>query len=310
MSDQEQQPTLLVICGPTASGKTDLILRLAELAPIEVISADSRQVYRGMDIGTAKPTQQQQQRLRHHLIDVVNPDEPFNAYRFVQKARAAIDAIRNRDSIPVVGGGTGFYIKALVEGSPLGQTEPDSDLRNQLNMEFENEGSEPLIDRLEKLNPSLARSTDLSNPRRLIRALEIAITNRDAPPNANETTSENHSFPSRILCLAVEPTELQHRISNRAQQMFDNGLIDEVRLLVDQGYKSTLAAMSSIGYYEALACAEGTLPYDEAIERTATRTRQLARRQRTWFRHQLPLEWHSVNTALGTAQTHITDAAS
>lgn len=310
MSDQEQQPTLLVICGPTASGKTDLILKLAEIAPIEAISADSRQVYRGMDIGTAKPTQQQQQKLRHHLIDVVNPDEPFNAYRFVQKARAAIDDIRNRASIPVVVGGTGFYIKALVEGSPLGQTEPDSDLRNQLNLEFENEGSEPLIDRLEKLNASLARSTDLSNPRRLIRALEIAITNRDTPPNTNETTSESHSFPARILCLAVDPTELQHRISNRAQQMFDNGLIDEAKLLVDQGYKSTLAAMSSIGYYEALACAEGSLPYNEAIERTDTRTRQLARRQRTWFRHQLPLEWYSVNTALGAAQTHITDTAS
>ena len=307
MPDQEQQSTLLVICGPTTSGKTDLVLELAETATIEVISADSRQVYRGMDIGTAKPTQQQQQTLPHHLIDIVNPDEPFNAYRFVRKACAAIDDIRDRGSTPVVVGGTGFYIKALVEGSPLGQTVPDSDLRHELTLEFENEGSKPLINRLEKFNPSLARSTDLSNPRRLIRALEIAITNRGATPNADKTPSDSQGFPAFILGLAVDPEELRLRISRRSDQMFDNGLIGEAQMLIDQGYKSTLASMSSIGYHEALACADGSLTYNEAIERTATRTRQFARRQRTWFRHQLSIEWHSGDTALGAARAHIVD---
>ena len=302
---ETQRPPLLVIAGPTATGKTRLALELANHAPIEVISADSRQVYRGLDIGTAKPTLAERKRAPHHLVDIIDPDEIFNAHRFARMARAAIVDIQSRGACPVVVGGTGFYIQALLTASPLGATPPDPDLRSSLTRELEAQGPQPLIQRLRDLAPERAAAIDLNNPRRLIRALEIAESQPHQPMRPVELGTTT-PIPAHVLGLQVEPEILAKRIAQRTERMFKKGLLDEARRLRDRGYDRTLPALSGVGYAEALAHLDGHLTLPEAIQRTTIRTRQYARRQRTWFRHQLPTHWHPPNTALKTALHHLT----
>ncbi len=298
------RPPLLVIAGPTATGKTSLALDLAEHAPIEVISADSRQVYRGLDVGTAKPTRAERRRLPHHLVDIIDPDDVFNAHRFARLARAAIVDIETRGARPVLVGGTGFYIQALLSGSPLGATPPDSQLRGRLTRELEAAGPQPLIRRLRELAPDRAAAIDLNNPRRLIRALEIAESRRH--PTAPESQpAANRSIPAYVLGLEVAPATLAERIAQRTDHMFRHGLLDEARRLRAKGYDRTLPALTGVGYAEALAHLDGNMTLSEAIERTNIRTRQYARRQRTWFRHQLPTHWRPPHAALKTALHHL-----
>ena len=374
---ETQRLPLLVIAGPTATGKTALALELANHAPIEVISADSRQVYRGLDIGTAKPSFAERKRVPHHLVDIIDPDEIFNAHRFARLARAAIVDIETRGARPVIVGGTGFYIQALLTGSPLGATPPNPDLRNRLTRELETHGPQPLIRRLREIAPDRATAIDLDNPRRLIRALEIAESQarqerfaeppsladvrsplnpspgdlskalfvfeggtalhplqgeRQVRPSAAETGEGSSGqpplglrkglheatrpvqpgtttpIPAYVLGLEVKPEILAKRIAQRTERMFQNGLLDEARRLRDLGYDRTLPALTGVGYAEALAHLDGQLTLPEAIQRTTIRTRQYARRQRTWFRHQLPTVWHPPNTALKTALHHLAAA--
>lgn len=300
---------LLVIAGPTATGKTALALELAEHLPIEVISADSRQVYRGLDIGTAKPTLAERKRAPHHLLDIIDPDESFSAHRFAHLARAAIVEIESRGARPVLVGGTGFYIQALLTGSPLGAAPPVPELRSRLTRQLEAEGPEPLVRRLREVAPDRAAAIDLNNPRRLVRALEIAESqsHQATRPLQPGTTTP---IPAYVLGLQVEPRVLAKRIARRTAHMFRNGLLDEARRLHDQGYDRTLPALTGVGYAEALAHLDGRLTLSEAIERTIIRTRQYARRQRTWFRHQLPTHWRPPETAPKTALHHLTAAPS
>lgn len=300
---------LLVIAGPTATGKTRLALELAEHAPIEVISADSRQVYRGLDIGTAKPTRAERKRVPHHLVDIIDPDESFSAHRFAHLARAAIVEIESRGARPLLVGGTGFYIQALLTGAPLGATPPDPKLRSRLIRQLEAEGPEPLIRRLRVIAPDRAAAIDLDNPRRLIRALEIAES-RCRQTASQSQPAANPPIPAYILGLQVEPGVLAKRIAQRTVQMFRNGLLDEARHLRDRGYDRTLPALTGVGYAEALAHLDGSMTLPESIERTTIRTRQYARRQRTWFRHQLPTNWRPPDTALKTALHHLAAAPS
>ena len=301
---ESPRPPLLVIAGPTASGKTSLALQLAERVPIEVVSADSRQIYRGLDVGTAKPTPAERRRVPHHLIDAADPDEVFTAHRFAGMARAAIDDIEARGARPVVVGGTGFYIKALLTASPLGSTPPDPELRRRLTRELEIEGQEPLIERLRAIDPQRAAAIDLNNPRRLIRALEIAETqSRDSPENTQP--ADARPIPAYVLGLQVDPPTLAERIAQRTAHMFENGLLDEARRLRDRDFDRSLPALSGVGYAEALAYLDSELSLPEAIKRTTTRTRQYARRQRTWFRHQLPTHWCPPQVALQTALDHL-----
>ena len=298
-----------MIAGPTATGKTSLALELAEHAPIELISADSRQVYRGLDIGTAKPTLAERKRAPHHLVDIINPDESFSAHRFAHLARAAIVDIESRGARPVVVGGTGFYIQALLTGSPLGATPPDPDLRSRLTHQLQAQGPEPLIRSLRVIDPDRAAAIDLNNPRRLIRALEIAESRRRQTASQSQPAA-NPPIPAYIVGLQVEPAALAERIAQRTAHMFDHGLLDEARRLRDHGYDRSLPALTGVGYAEALAHLDGNMTLPEAIERTTIRTRQYARRQRTWFRHQLPTQWRPPETARKTALHHLTAAPS
>ncbi len=304
MPTLKSRPPLLVIAGPTATGKTRLALEMAEHVPIEVISADSRQVYRGLDVGTAKPTPAERKRVPHHLVDIIDPGETFSAHGFVRIARTAITAITARRAIPVLVGGTGFYIQALLTASPLGATPPDPDLRRRLTRELETHGPQPLIRRLRDIAPDRAAAIDLSNTRRLVRALEIAETRLSQPSQAAQPKTSMR-IPAYVLGLEVEPAILAGRIAQRTERMFKDGLLDEARRLRDRGYDRTLPALSGVGYAEALAHLDGEITLPEAIERTTIRTRQYARRQRTWFRHQLPTNWHPPQAALKTALHHL-----
>ena len=257
-AQEVQRPPLLIIAGPTATGKTRIALELAEHAPVEVISADSRQVYCGLDIGTAKPTLTERRRVPHHLVDISDPGEVFNAHRFARMARTAIVDIERRGARPVVVGGTGFYIQALLTGSPLGATPPDPELRSRLTRELQDQGPEPLIRRLRDIAPDRAAAIDLSNPRRLVRALEIAESQRhETWPESQIPT--HRPIPAYVLGLEVEPAILAERIAQRTERMFQDGLLDEARWLRDQGYDRSLPALSGVGYAEALAHLDGEL---------------------------------------------------
>lgn len=222
-------------------------------------------------------------------------------------ARAAIVDIETRGARPIVVGGTGFYIQALLTASPLGATPPDHELRGRLTRELKDQGPEPLIRRLRDLAPDRAAAIDLNNPRRLIRALEIAEA-RALGPTPPGQSGDPAPIRSYVLGLEVEPAILAKRIALRTEQMFQAGLLDEARRLRGQGYDRTLSALSGVGYAEALNHLDGHLTLPEAIERTTIRTRQYARRQRTWFRHQLQTAWHPPESALKAALDHLAAA--
>ncbi len=206
--------------------------------------------------------------------------------------------------MPVLVGGTGFYIQALLTGSPLGATPPDPELRSRLVRQLEAEGPEPLIGRLREIAPGRAAAIDLDNPRRLIRALEIADS-RCRQTASQSQPAANPPIPAYIVGLEVEPAALAERIARRTAHMFEHGLLNEARRLRDHGYDRSLPALTGVGYAEALAHLDGQLTLPEAIHRTTIRTRQYARRQRTWFRHQLPTHWRPPDTALKTALHHL-----
>ena len=294
--ERDGEAPVVVITGPTAAGKTACALALARHAPIEVISADSRQVYRGMDIGTAKPSEADRAKLPHHLIDVVPPDQTYSAFKFVRDARRAIADVRRRGRIPVVVGGTGFYIQALLEGSTLGGVPPDPDLRGELRALFERGGAAALVERLRQAAPERMDKLDINNPRRLMRAIELAESSVDG-----DSRPESPPLAARVLGLRIASGDLGGRIEARVDRMYAAGLLDETRGLLASGYDRGLPAMSGLGYAEAIAHLDGDLTLEAARDRTAARTRQYARRQRTWFRHRGSVHWFPPEAIVGAA---------
>jgi tRNA dimethylallyltransferase len=283
-------PPLLGVVGPTASGKTDLALALAERLPLEVIVADSRQVYRGMDVGTAKVTPAVRRRVPHHLLDLVDPDEPFTVADWVERARVAVAEIAARGRLPLLVGGTGLYVAALVDGHDYGAQPWSPELRQRLADELEADGLEPLAARLTAADPATAATIDLRNPRRVLRALErVEAGGGGAAPRATP-------YGGRVALLALDrPRDvLYRRIDERAAWLFANGLLDEVRALRTAGFGSDLRAMTGHGYAEALAHLDGQLSLADAIASTARRTRQYAKRQLTWFGRDSRLLWIPV----------------
>ena len=270
--------TIPVLAGPTASGKSALALELAEIFPLEIISADAMMVYRGMDIGTAKPTQEERARTPHHLIDVVNPDESFSVADFVRLAEQAIGEVLARGTLPLVVGGTGFYIRALSEGLP---TVPPADPARQAELweVFEREGLEPLQRELHAFSPADAERAQ-RNPRRVVRALEIIrLTNR-APSSFGRTTPR-FRYDKRVLMPSAEV--LEPLITMRTERMFQQGLVGEVRELLRR-FPERPTAVQAIGYKEVTAFLEGQTSLEESKEAVTSATVQYAKRQRTWFR--------------------------
>jgi tRNA dimethylallyltransferase len=281
-------PPIAAIVGSTASGKTDLAMAVAGRLPVEILVADSRQVYRGMEIGTAKPDAEARAAVPHHLLDLVAPDEPFTVADWVGRARALVRDIWARGRLPLLVGGTGLYVSALVDGYDLAAQPWSPKLRRQLAAELAEVGLAPLAERLRTLDSAAAVRTDQRNPRRVLRALERAMSaggRQDAPRAL--------AWPGRLALVGiVRPREvLDARIRERTAAMFAHGLLDEAGRLSEQGYGPDLAPMSGHGYREALRVLAGEWSVEQAVDVTARHTRQYAKRQMTWFRRDQRIVW-------------------
>jgi len=273
---------LVAIVGPTAVGKSELALGLARTVPSEIVNADSRQVYRYMDIGTNKPTPAQRTSVPHHLIDVVNPDENFNLAMYCQLATEAIEAIQEKGRLPLLVGGSGLYIWSLVEGWRIPQVPPDAGLRRRLEARARQEGNDALFSQLERIDPVAASKIHPSNTRRIIRALEIyQATGR---PCSQLWDKEAPSFPVLIIGLTLERNELYRRIGRRVDNMIEAGLVGEVKSLLNKGYSLNLSSMSGIGYKQMGQFVQGQLELPVAIEQMKNETHRLVRHQYAWFR--------------------------
>ncbi len=285
--------SLLAIVGPTASGKTALAVRLAERLGGEIVNADSRQVYRGMDIGTAKPAAEERARARHWLIDVADPDDPFSLGRYLDLANEALTDCWARGVLPLLVGGTGQYVWALLEGWQVPRVPPDPQLRAELEAKAEREGQAALIAELERVDRAYASHIDRQNPRRIIRALEVY--RRTGRPLSACQARTPPRFAWSVIGLSCERDELYRRIDARVDAMVAAGLIDEVRGLIERGYGCDLPAMSGIGYRQVCQHLAGELSLAEAVERIKTETHRLARMQRNWFRERDPrIHWIDV----------------
>ncbi len=288
-------PRLLAIVGPTAVGKTALAVQLAERIDCEVVNADSRQLYRGMDIGTAKPTPEERRKVRHHLIDLAEPDEPFSLGQYLDLAAEAMQDCWSRGVLPLLVGGTGQYVWALLEGWQVPRVPPDKRLRAEFQALIDRQGLQPLVEELTRVDPASAESIDLRNPRRVMRALEVyRLTGR---PLSDWRTRRPPEFASAIVGLTCPRKELYRRIDARVDAMLAAGLVDEVRGLIDRGSTADLPAMSGIGYRQVCQMLAGELELDEAVRTIKTQTHRLARMQHTWFRaDDARIDWIDVST--------------
>jgi tRNA dimethylallyltransferase len=278
----DTRPPLVVIVGPTAVGKTEIAIQLASRLDGEIISADSRLFYRGMDIGTAKPTPEQCRQVPHHLIDVADPTEPWSLATFQNAARQAIAAIHKRRRLPFLVGGTGQYIHAVIEAWQVPSVEPQPALRRVLERWAKQVTPEGLHARLATLDPEAAMRIEPRNLRRTVRALEVILsTGRRFSGQRLRTPSP---YRTLILGLSRPRQELYTRVDARIQGMLDSGLVDEVQRLLDQGYSPELPALSAIGYREIVDYLLGKTDLDEAVARIKRKTRIFVRRQANWFK--------------------------
>ena len=284
---------LIVLLGPTAVGKTRLALEAAQSLGGEIVGADSRQVYRFMDVGTAKPTPEQRALVPHHLLDVVNPNETLSLAEYQRTAYAAIDDIRGRGQVPLLVGGTGQYITAVVEGWKVPAVSPNEALRAELEAFAAEQGAAQLHERLRALDPSAADRIDYRNVRRVVRALEIALETGE--PMDYEQRKQPPSYPVYSFGLTMDRTRLYERADRRIDAMIADGFVDEVKRLRDMGYDDRLPSMSALGYRQMTALLRGELALDEAVAATRTATHDFIRKQYTWFtRHNGGLKWLDV----------------
>ena len=298
-------PPLIAVVGPTATGKSALALTLAREMPVEILAADSRQVYRGMDVGTAKPTAAQRAQVPHHLLDLADPDERFTVADWLGHARAAVDAVLRRGRMPMLVGGTGLYVASLVDGYDFGSRPWSPELRERLAAELEAEGLPALAARLAELDPTTAARTDVRNPRRVLSALErIAAGGGGAEPRSSPWSGR-----VALVGIARPRPVVYRRIDTRAVDLFATGLVEEVRGLLAAGYAPDLPAMSGHGYREAARIIAGTSTLEEAIADTARRTRQYAKRQLSWFGRDPRIVWIPAGTGPADAPSVVRRAA-
>ena len=276
---------LLAVVGPTAVGKSALALSLAEMLDGEIVGADSRQVYRYMDIGTAKPTAGDRDRVRHHLIDVVDPDHEYSLALFLSQATRAIDEVHTRGKLPILAGGTGQYVWGLLEGWRPPQVPPDSELRRRLEETARRDGREELHGMLREVDETAAARIDPRNVRRVVRALEVAYASRREgerlPPAPRR---EAPPYDTLVMGLSMERQSLYERTDARVDAMVETGWLDEVRDLLQRGYGEELPSLSTLGYRQLADVALRQAPLDAATAEIKRRTRRFARQQLGWFR--------------------------
>ncbi|MGA9348216.1 MAG: tRNA (adenosine(37)-N6)-dimethylallyltransferase MiaA [Anaerolineae bacterium] len=280
--ENRKSEILVVIVGPTAVGKTRLALRLAQEFDGEIVSADSRQVYRGMDIGTAKPTLEERRRVPHHLIDVIAPDEAFTLAQYQELAYRTIDDVLARSKVPFLVGGTGQYVRAVVEGWGIPRVPPNEELRAEFYRQAEIEGEEVLHARLREVDPVAAQRIDPCNVRRVVRALEVYL--ETGQPISELQRKKPPPFRILQIGLTIERQELYRRIDERVDRMIEGGLVEEVRGLVERGYSYELPSMSGLGYQQMGLYLRGQVSLEEAVQLIKHHTRRFVRHQYNWFR--------------------------
>ncbi|MBS4769762.1 tRNA (adenosine(37)-N6)-dimethylallyltransferase MiaA [Carnobacteriaceae bacterium zg-ZUI240] len=282
---------LLVIVGPTGVGKTALGIEMAKRFNAEVISGDSMQVYRNLNIGTAKITQEEMENVPHHLIDVLNPQEAYSASLFQQHATVCIDAIANRGALPMVVGGTGLYIEGLLNGLTFGgEGSFQSDIRTALQLEYDTFGIEPLLNRLQQKDPQTYEKIDKHNVRRVIRALEIIEETGEAllQQEIDET------YDAFIIGLTCEREKLYERINQRVDYMIEQGLIEEARYVLSLNLDENTPSMKAIGYKELFPYLRGELSLEVCVDTLKQQSRRYAKRQLTWFKNRMNVRWFDV----------------
>jgi len=293
MTEEKKQP-LIVILGPTAVGKTSVSIELAKRLDGEIVSADSRLLYRGMDIGTAKPTEEEMSGIPHHLIDTAYPDERWNLAIYQREAYRTIDEIHERGKLPFLVGGTGQYIRSIIEGWNIPPQRPDFRLRDALNNWAEQIGAEGLYERLKMIDPEAAVKIDYRNLRRTVRALEVIFKTGERFSDLRR----KQACPYDPIILGIERSrdELYERVDQRIEQMLEDGLVDEVRNLLEEGYSPDLSTMSAIGYGEIIQYVKGEITYDEAVTLIKRNTRTFVRRQANWFKPDDPrIKWFQAS---------------
>lgn len=284
---------LVVIIGPTAVGKTEIALQLAERLGAEIVSADSRLFYRGMNVGTAKPSAAEMARVPHHLIDVTDPDQPWSLSIFQQAALQTIASIHARGRLPFLVGGTGQYVRAVIEGWEIPAQEPEPLLREALERWGMEIGPQSLHRRLAVLDPRAAELIDWRNMRRTIRALEVTL--RTGRPFSDQRLRTNSPFSVMMIGLKRPRVELYQRVDERIDAMLRNGFVEEVRGLLEKGYSPDLPSLSAIGYQEITAYLQGKMTLDEAIILIKRLTRRYVRHQGAWFSEKDPaIHWFEV----------------
>ena len=284
------QPTVLVLVGPTASGKSGVALLLAAALGGEIVSADSRQVFRRLDIGTAKPTPAERARIPHHMIDIRSPGEPFSAGSYGDEARDAVAEILRRGRLPIVAGGSGLYVRALIDGFFEGPA-ADGEFRARAEERIA-EGEFPaMLEELRRVDPEAASRIDPTKPRRIIRALEVYHSTGIPMSHLHDIPRPAPAFRALQYGLMWEREELYRRINERCDAMIAAGLLDEVRSLAAGGWDESCNALNSVGYKEAFAFLRGEIDRDEMLRLFRQNSRRYAKRQMTWFRRDSRIRW-------------------
>lgn len=287
---------LVAIVGPTAVGKTEISIELALKLEGEIISADSMQIYKYMDIGTAKPTIEERKGVPHHMIDIIYPDEEFSVAEFKALAEKCIADIHSRGKLPILTGGTGLYVNAVCYGYTFSSFDKDESLRRQLKIEAEKYGKEYLYNKLKQIDPKAAEKIHPNNLRRVIRALEVYIKTGVPFSHFEELTKKRGSpYELLIFGLTRPREELYERINKRVQKMIENGWVDEVKKLLEMGYTKELNSMQALGYRQIIDYLEGRITLQQAINLICRDTRRYAKRQYTWFRKDKNIIWFDVS---------------
>lgn len=287
---------LIVILGPTAVGKTDLSLQLAERLHTEIISGDSMLIYRGLDIGTAKPSKEELLRIKHHMIDILSPWENYNVTDFIQRVAPLIEEINRRGKIPILAGGTGLYIKALLEGYVFNDMGEDPEYRKYLEDLAEEKGRDFVFAMLKKADPETAKNLHVNNFRRVIRALEVLHLGKESISRANHYQATGELlYDCTVIGLNREREELYQNINHRVDVMVEHGLIAEVEELLRAGADINWQSMKGIGYKEIIPYVKGDISLEQAVDELKKNTRHFAKRQLTWFKKMPYIHWFNLS---------------
>lgn len=284
---------LVCIIGPTAVGKSKLSIDLAKRFDAEIISGDSMQIYRGMDIGTAKITKEEMSNIPHHLIDIKNPDEPFSAFDFQQLVRKKIMEISNRNHLPMIVGGTGLYIQSVIFDYQFSDSGKNEKIRTRLEEKVKNDGIEPLYQQLLSIDPETAGQIHPNNERRVIRALEVYYSTGMTMTELKTKQEKQLLYDVALVGLTMDREKLYKRINDRVDQMIENGLLEEAKAFYNQGLKD-VQSTQAIGYKELFAYFDGEISLEKAIDDLKKNTRHFAKRQLTWFRNKMDVQWFDV----------------